>query len=130
MDMVDTGYVEAGRLIRRRREYLEMTQNDVVEALSQEGIQTSTQTISRLESGGGRLSYGDPEFVNALARVLHCDVEDLLAAIGYLKPRELRLDTRTQRFMELASKLDPDALDDAEQILKVLVASKKKRKQG
>ncbi len=128
--MAETIYTEAGRFIRHRREILEMTQNDIVEGLEREGIQTSAQTISRLESGEGRLNYGDAAFVKALAKVLHCDVEDILAATGHLTPRELRFDTRTQRFMELASKLDPDALDDAEEILKVLVAAQKKRKKG
>jgi transcriptional regulator with XRE-family HTH domain len=127
MIMNQEAYFEAGQFLRRRRELLDMSQDDVAQALKREGVEISVSTYQRIEIGQTTRHYGDSAFMNALANVLRCDVEDILAATGHIRPKELRFDTRTQRFMELASKLDPDSLDAAEEILKVLVAEQKKR---
>lgn len=115
-----------GMFIRSRREGLNMTQADLAKRLNDNGYITSVSAIRRIEAGDSRAHFANPDFIRALSIALGTSTSEILEYLGLAD--QTPVDTRLQRIAELASMLDPDGLDAAEQVVKVLLDQQQKRK--
>lgn len=69
--------------IQERRKQLHYSQEDFARELQLSGVDIVRSTISHWESGRVSPPYGDPRFVEKLARVLRTDVMTVLQNAGY-----------------------------------------------
>lgn len=69
--------------LKRKREELHLSQEELANSLQLRGLDISRATISHWEMGKYAPPYDNPDFVNALAGILNMSVIEILAAAGY-----------------------------------------------
>lgn len=120
--------VQAGQFIRRRREQLNLTQQDVVTRLSERGIPIALSSFGRIESGDAKAIWAEPSFVRSLAQVLQVSVKELLTATGHIVARQT--DLSAERIMELVMEVPEDKWDLVEQMIRLIIADQQREKSG
>jgi transcriptional regulator with XRE-family HTH domain len=76
--------MEFKEFVRRRREELGISQQELADRLSQRGQETSYGRISHWETGRNKPPLEDPKFRQALASALEMDSNELLFRLGYI----------------------------------------------
>ena len=73
----------AANWMKRRREALDITQEQFVQRLAQHGILLTKAAVSKWEIGKTPLPLNYPNYRRAIADVLEMTIPELLAAAGY-----------------------------------------------
>jgi len=105
--------------LRKRREELDLSQEEVASRLQVAGLNVGRSTISHWERGRYNPPLEDASFRQALANILRLSIADLLMRAGY----EIADDDRSQAARQAADIVDhlpPDAQGLALDYLQVL----------
>lgn len=72
-----------GSWLRERREFLDLSQEDIAAQLQTMGFEVSRSMVSHWENDRYHLPLNDVRFMKAIAKVFRISLIDLLAAVGY-----------------------------------------------
>jgi transcriptional regulator with XRE-family HTH domain len=78
------GCMELRKLLKSRREALNLTQADVADRLSERGHETSPARVGHWETGRNRLPIEDAEFRVVLAAVLQMELNEMMVQLGFV----------------------------------------------
>lgn len=113
--------------IRQRREALGMkSQGDLATRLQLEGIDVTRASVSHWENGRHRATFEDPQFIQALSRVLRMPENEILRLAGFDVNRAYS--ERAEYAAYMIDQLDEERQSTALKILEVLVSEQENKK--
>lgn len=105
--------------LKARREYLRMSQDDLMARLQVEGVTVSRSTISNWETGRHSMPLGDPKFRTAICRVLRMSEKEVLKMSGF-KVDGVHSE-EAERAAQIVDSLAPEERAKAVRLLEALV---------
>lgn len=105
--------------MKRRREQLELSQEELTSALQLEGYNVSRSTVSAWENRKFNIPIDDPEFRRAITRALSTTTTELLAAAG-LRVDSDEISEAARRAASIVNNLSPANQKIAIELLLVL----------
>lgn len=116
-------YQQLGEFIRRRRDEIGLTRDELSDAIRSYGVDDfSAAHLYRLETAdkAAQRYLGDPQLINALSMALRISTFQILELTGYI-PRTDRGDSRKRRVADRITGLDDADLNVVESVIDALL---------